>query len=253
MRAGFLTLATACWRRKREFTTAMFLLWPSVRGPITWLASPCVHSWERQKKEGRKKNKNNIKHHSQRLEQIIKESTSKARRLQAPTNFPRCPSVRLRSEALCSVVAQRSACWDTGVTMELRQQKQLALWVGGRATGRQKRRRICPAQWHTTGTNKRKLVSVTSEPPHANTYSCRTAASWHKQTATTDKTTQSRSCKKTAQPPRHHTSHQRWGAGEIKLGRKKKNSHVVCEEKPHRIVAAGVPWQQSKNGKATVN
>lgn len=39
------TLATACCKRNSEFTTATFLLWPSVRGPITWLASPCVHSW----------------------------------------------------------------------------------------------------------------------------------------------------------------------------------------------------------------
>ena len=38
------TLVTACCRRYKELTTATFLLWPSVNGPITWLASPWVHS-----------------------------------------------------------------------------------------------------------------------------------------------------------------------------------------------------------------
>ncbi len=158
-----------------------------------------------------------------------------------PLIFPDVPVFVWGQKHVARLVAQRSACWDTGVTMELRQQKQLALWVGGQATGRRNRRRICPAQCHTTGTNKQKVVSVTNEPVHTNTNSCRTARSWHKQTAATDKTTQSWNRKKAAQPLRQNTI---W---------EKKTSHIACEEKPHRIVAAGVPWQQSKNGKVTVN
>lgn len=53
------TLVTACCRRYRVFTTATFLRWPSVSGPITWLASPWVHNW-RQSLRGESKEGNSI-------------------------------------------------------------------------------------------------------------------------------------------------------------------------------------------------